>query len=200
MTYIYTLSDKTGVRYIGKSNDPLTRFKVHLKESKYKRTRKEKWIFSLLNNNEKPILEILDEVEECDWEFFERFWISQFKSWNFLIINGTDGGEGSNGFEGKVHSKETKLKLKKISDTYFSVKNNRDELSSKIKLAFEKNPYLNSKKVYQYDLDNNFIKETTINQANKELNIPKSNITECCKGRRNRAGKYIWKYNKNDEL
>ena len=40
------------------------------------------------------------------------YWISQFKSWNFNLLNGTDGGEGSNGFKGKKHTDETKEKCK----------------------------------------------------------------------------------------
>ena len=107
-TYIYTLADKTGIRYIGKSDDPFNRLKNHLKDAKKQRTRKEKWIYSLLKKEEKPVLEILDEVEKRDWSFFEKYWISQFRSWEFLIINGTDGGEGSNGFKGKKHTEETK--------------------------------------------------------------------------------------------
>jgi hypothetical protein len=196
MTFIYTLSDKNGVRYIGKSNEPSLRLKVHLKESKYKRTRKEKWINSLLEKEEFPIMEIIDEVDDTDWEFFEIYWIAQFKAWGFDIINGTDGGEGSNGFKGKKHSEETKIELRKKSNVYYSEEKNKKDASARTKELFEKNPYYNSKKIFQYDLNGIFLKETTLNQANKELKIPKSNIIECGKGRRKTAGKFIWKYEK----
>lgn len=169
------------------------RFKVHLRESKYKRTKKEKWIFSLIKKNEYPIIEILDNVEG-DGNFFEIYWIEQFKVWGFSLLNGTIGGDGSNGFKNKKHSKETLNKLKDISNEYFSKIENRQHISSLIRLKYKENPLFNSKKVIQYDLEGNMLKKTTINEAHKELNIPKSNITECCKGRRKTAGKFIWKY------
>ena len=197
MTYIYTLSDKSGIRYIGKSNNPFYRFKIHLKECKRKKTRKEKWINSLLKRGELPIVEILEEIEEVNWQFFEIYWISQFKAWGFSILNGTDGGEGSNGFKGRKHSEKSKNKVRKTINKFFLDKaEKKKEISTKLKLFYKKNPEYNSKKIFQYDLDETFIKETTINQAHKELKIPKSNIVECAKGRRNTAGKYIWKYNK----
>lgn len=114
-TYIYTLSDDSGIRYVGKSDNPVGRLHKHLKECKMKRTHKEKWIFSLKESGKIPILEILDEIESREWCFFESYWISQLKSWGFNLLNGTSGGEGSDGFRGKKHSEETKEKLRKSS-------------------------------------------------------------------------------------
>lgn len=53
----------------------------------------------------------------------------------------------------------------------------------------------NLKPILQYDLNGTFIKEWEANMiASKELNIFGSNITECCRGRRKTAGRYIWRY------
>ena len=53
----------------------------------------------------------------------------------------------------------------------------------------------NLKPILQYDLNGTFIKEwEAIMIASKELNIFGSNITECCRGRRKTAGRYIWRY------
>ena len=38
--------------------------------------------------------------------------LSLYKEKGFNLVNGTDGGEGSNGFKGKTHTKETKEKIK----------------------------------------------------------------------------------------
>lgn len=111
-TYIYALIYEDVVKYIGKANNPVIRRKKHLRECKFKRTKKEKWIFSKLKEKEKIELLILDEVDENNWSFFEQHWISLFKSWGFNLLNGTDGGEGSNGFKGRKHTDETKLKCK----------------------------------------------------------------------------------------
>jgi len=52
----------------------------------------------------------------------------------------------------------------------------------------------NSKKVFQYDLDGNFIKE--FSSASEAYRINKiNNITTCCTGVQKTAGKYFWTYN-----
>lgn len=55
-----------------------------------------------------------------------------------------------------------------------------------------------SKPILQFDTSNNFIKKwSCIKEASKELKIKDSNISLVCKGKRNKAGGYVWKY---DEL
>ncbi len=56
------------------------------------------------------------------------------------------------------------------------------------------------KKVVQYDLNNNFIKEfESVINASKKLKIDKSSIANCCLGKRyNSAGGYKWKYKEYD--
>lgn len=112
VTYIYSLSDSTGIRYIGKSDDVEVRLKNHLKECTRKRTKKEKWLYSLKQRGEQPVLEVLDTVAVKDWSWAEVYWIAQCKAWGYNILNGTDGGEGSNGFQGKKHTEETKEKCR----------------------------------------------------------------------------------------
>ena len=54
-----------------------------------------------------------------------------------------------------------------------------------------------SKKVIQYDLKGNFIKEwESIAKASKELKLSK--IWEVCNGKRNKCGNFIWKYAKEE--
>ena len=51
-----------------------------------------------------------------------------------------------------------------------------------------------SKKVYQYDLLGNFIKEwDCLSDVQRHLNILVTHITACCNGRQKTAGGYIWK-------
>lgn len=51
------------------------------------------------------------------------------------------------------------------------------------------------KKVVQYDLNNNFIKEwDSITEVNKKLKINNTTIGQCCKGERKTAGGFIWRY------
>ena len=111
-TFIYTLSDDSGIRYVGKSDYPFDRLKNHLKECHKKRTKKERWLYELKCLGKKPIVEILEEIKTDEWENAEIYWIAQLKCWNFKLLNGTEGGEGSNGFKGKTHSEETKNKIR----------------------------------------------------------------------------------------
>ena len=49
--------------------------------------------------------------------------------------------------------------------------------------------------VIQCDLQGKSLKEwESIRSASKELNIEERNISACCRGKRNKAGGYIWKY------
>lgn len=119
-TFIYSLSDPISghVRYIGKSNNPKQRFTnghmvcIHHKD---KKSKKRSWIKSLVDDGKKPKLDIIDEVDVSDWAFWERHYISLFKSWGFKLTNTTDGGEGGSGCswnKGKKHTQETINKIK----------------------------------------------------------------------------------------
>jgi len=51
------------------------------------------------------------------------------------------------------------------------------------------------KKVYQFDKELNFIKEfKSVNQASKQMNIPRRNIRYVCEKLRDSSGGYIWSY------
>lgn len=113
MTFIYSLSDSTGIRYIGKANNPNIRFKNHLKEGRNRnKYRKDKWIKSLLLREEKPFLAIIEEIPIKNWKIRETYWIQFFKLQGIDLVNGSNGGEGSDGFEGKHHSEATRQKIR----------------------------------------------------------------------------------------
>jgi len=132
ITYIYALCDENKyIRYIGKANDVNTRYKNHLKESKRKRTYKEKWINSMLEKKLKPTHFILDECIYSDWILMEEYWITQVKSWGFNLTNGTSGGEG----RGKNHTQETKNKLRLISTGRTFISKHKGENSPKCKIT-----------------------------------------------------------------
>lgn len=62
-----------------------------------------------------------------------------------------------------------------------------------IRLGLQK-PY-NEKKVLQFDLSNNFIKEwKSACEIQRKLNISQANISACCRGVRKTTGKYIWRF------
>lgn len=100
-TYIYTLSDPRSpdvIRYVGKSNNPETRLNFHLYDSflKKHKTKRTCWLKSLRKLGLKPVLEVVDVVSLSEWQFWECYYISLFRSWGFKLVNMTDGGEGLN--------------------------------------------------------------------------------------------------------
>ncbi len=51
------------------------------------------------------------------------------------------------------------------------------------------------KLVLQFDLQNNFIREfKSVTEAGKKLNIHKTGISACCRGKQKTSIGYIWKY------
>ena len=70
-----------------------------------------------------------------------------------------------------------------------------------IKHAWINGLYGNIRRVYQYDLDGNFMKEfKSITQAEKETSILRVNITACCRDRVRQSGGYQWRYYKQDNI
>ena len=95
-TFIYILQDPTtlNVRYVGKSKNPQRRYSSHLWAKPKVKYHSYYWIQKLLKQGLKPIMTVIDEIEG-DWQWLEKYWISQFKQWGFNLTNITSGGEGS---------------------------------------------------------------------------------------------------------
>ena len=95
MTYIYSLIDPrtNKVRYVGKSNNPQQRLIDHFYDDS--KTKKCSWILKLKSLGLKPILKILEEVPENNWEAREVYWISFFRrTVGPDLTNLCNGGEG----------------------------------------------------------------------------------------------------------
>jgi hypothetical protein len=97
-TYIYFIHKGDNIPcYIGKTVNSSIRLKNHKAK-----------------NKQYTHLEIIDEVLSSEWKFWERYWISQFKQWGFVLENKNNGGNGISGFEllGKTHKDESKEKMR----------------------------------------------------------------------------------------
>ena len=144
MIKIYYLEKNNEVFYIGKTKNTLPyRLSAHKFQFKNKGITDIK-IF------------LLEEVEEENWRFWESYWISQFKTWGFDLLNSNNGGGGP-----LTHSSET---IKKITS-------NMDYILNGIKIS-------NSKKGSKYNITikgdkhalfGTFQSEETINKKRKSL-------------------------------
>lgn len=198
---IYTLSDSSGIRYVGKTNNIHRRKRAHINEAKQNRLNNHRinWIKSLLNKNEQPIIDILDVVPENEWIFWEIYWISQMKSWGFNLVNGTNGGENPPSWKGKTHSIEYRKRRCEIMLLNNPAKNMNDNWKRKISESnkgriLSKEHIRNlGKPIIQLDLNGNFIERwESITNASKTLNIIYSGISLCVRGKRNKSGGFKW--------
>jgi group I intron endonuclease len=180
MVKIYSLIDPRSkqIRYIGKTIKSLnTRLNCHIHDCKRHNHHNSNWINSLLKQNLKPIIELIEEVEENDWEFWEKYWIAQFKQWGFILNNLTDGGIGHIGFK---KSKEAKIKISNSSKGKLISKEHKEAISKANKgrklSQYQKEVIskIQKKVLYLYNLEN---KEIIKYEGRKELAI-KFNVIE----------------------
>jgi hypothetical protein len=100
ITYIYFLHKGDNIPfYIGKSVFPKGRMSLHRKS------------FGNI------FMEVIDSVPTHEWLFWEKWYISLFKGWGFILNNKNIGGGGVS-----YHSNETKLKMKKLKPEGFGEK------------------------------------------------------------------------------
>jgi group I intron endonuclease len=163
---------------------------------------------------------LFEILEECNIEYCraqEQYWIN--------ILNVTNRNFGYNilsvpGSRQNVkHTKETKNKISKghIGKIVTEKTKAKMKIASKERLIKYAEKYKNfggrpsdagiikirealSKKVYKYDLNDNFIEEyNSVTEAVLLNNINKnnlSNIADCCRGERKTANGFKWKYKK----
>lgn len=143
-------------------------------------------------------------LSEKDAKNIEISLIRQYKSLG-MSYNITDGGDGGRGLHNKRKkmSDETKLKMSKSRKGLLAGNKNpmygRHETAPAYGRFGKKHPA--SKKVYQYDLLGNFIKEwDCLSEVQRHLNILVTHITACCNGRQKTAGGYIWKRQFNEKI
>lgn len=208
--YIYGLKDpiKNKIRYIGKSDNPIQRYKHHL-YSNYNNTKKECWIKSLKNKGLLPHLIIIEIVNKDSWQEREKYWIRFYKTKNDLV-NGTDGGEGGKLSPENLASMIRKKTGQKINRKKLINSNNGRPLTMKHKIAislsrkgkkrtdkenFIKCASLFSKKVNQYDLLDNFIRTwDSLKAVERTLGIGNGSISNVCSKKRKTAGGFKWSY------
>ena len=168
---------------------------------------------------EPKVIKIYDNLEHemaLSLEIDTIYKIGRYNLNKGPLVNLTDGGEGvknhvvsietrkkqslarigkspyNKGISPSIETKE-KISNSLKGDKNFNYGKHFSE-EHKFKLSMSnKNPQI--KPVYQYDLDDNFIKEyDSILFASKENNINKTNIGKCCRGLNNKAGNYKWKF------
>ena len=96
---VYTLSDSSGVRYVGTSVNPRHRFNKHLTRVRQGGMHhRDCWIRLLLANGERPVLVVVEEGIPFENRLSrEAAFIGEYRKRGCNLTNLTDGGEGAHG-------------------------------------------------------------------------------------------------------
>lgn len=194
--YIYSLEyPEDNVRYIGKTINLKQRYRRHIYDSDCKTSsRKLAWIRSLLNQGIKPIMKVVDEVDEKDSNFWEIYYIALFKSFGFRLTNNTFGGDGlSNPTQEvrKIISEKIKQRAKEKGVWNKGILHTEEE---KLNLSLG---HKNREEVLQFDFEGNLIKKwNSRNQIKRELGFDNASIGNCCKGIYSSFRGFVWIYEK----
>jgi len=198
VTYIYSLRDPIDnqIKYIGKANDIKFRFYTHTVNCNLlKNTPKIQWIKSLKKQGLNPIIEEVDCVDKNEWQFWEIYYISLFRSWGFKLKNITNGGDGNTcPYRTEEFKKKVSLKLKNRK-TYDRTPEIRLKISNSQKETYKKGRISNitpeiarkaiekwKKPVIQLDKNFNVIKEyDSIKSVNLEKGYSSGNISTAIK-------------------
>lgn len=101
--YIYSLNDpdSLSIRYIGKTINIKRRLSSHINEAKRGKGRRYvlNWIKSLLDVNKKPIINIIEECDQDNWEEREKHWVNYYRKIILNLCNNADGGLGGSGMK-----------------------------------------------------------------------------------------------------
>ena len=96
MAEIYVLTEPGpdgAVRYVGKANNSVARFKGHIRDSRRRNTPVYCWIRSLLAKGQVPGMLVLVAVADDDWERVEISMIQQARAAGCDLLNLADGGD-----------------------------------------------------------------------------------------------------------
>lgn len=193
---IYKITNPEGKVYIGRSKNIEVRFKRY---SQYKTAKIQPKLFNSFDKYgfENHIFEILDCKDDIE---LESKYIQEYNSYKDGLNSNRGGGGplGHNIITRNLISMVSKNNKGKRVNSHWKGKTRSEE--NKLNLSIAKkgipNPK-NSKIVIQYDLEGNFIKEwSSIKDANLYLGKDKDSgvIGECCKGKKQTAYKFKWRY------
>jgi hypothetical protein len=225
--FIYRLYDPREpnvTRYVGKTcqKNIKSRLSQHICHSKRKQYYSSRWIQSILKENVKPELEILENCSIENWEEREKYYIKKYN--NIKLTNIEPGGNSTTIRQycriGTTKNAKSIVQMdlnynvinifKSCSEAARQTGFNKGTLGS----ACRKNGNIshgfrwkweNNKEecnprdkrftaVLQYDLDNNFIKEyPSVKEASKITGLHPASITNCIHNITTRAGEYFWK-------
>lgn len=211
MAYIYQITnDINGKIYIGKTEFSIEkRFKEHCKDA-FREKNEKRPLYSAIRKYGIEHFHIKLVEETNNPEEREKYWIEKLGSFKYGY-NATIGGDGKQYIDYDLVC-ETYKNLQCIVDTAKQLNISEDSVSKILKLykidiipnaKIVQNKY--GKIINMYDLNDNYLRTfpSTTEAAkfmvenkltNCKMTTIKQHISEVCKGKRNTAAKFKWKY------
>lgn len=119
--YIYSLNDPDSllIRYIGKTVNLKRRLSSHINEAKRAKGRRYvlNWIKFLLDVNKKPIINVIEECTQDNWEEREKYWVDYYRKSISNLCNNADGELGGSGTKNYTQE-ELEVRRKRMSETF----------------------------------------------------------------------------------
>ena len=220
---IYLITNKiNNKKYVGKTIKSLsTRFYNHLYASKNGSTT---YFHKALRKYGEDNF-IIEELDRCNIDILgekEIEWISSLKPEYNQTLGGDGGILGyshteetkellslkrkgkflgeENPFYNQTHTEEQKKNWSKMrkgqpSPCGFAGKSHKEESKSKTSQTLKNNPNVKRTKVFQYDIEGNFLREfQSISDASKFVGTTPSNIKYTCEGKFKHCKGYKWSY------
>lgn len=170
-TFIYVLLENNIPFYIGKTNNLIRRINHH------------KW---RLNNHNIEIIE-LDQVLLNEWKFWEKHYISLYKSWGFKLVNKNEGGGGlTKHNQNSIEKSREKRRGQKRPSTSIKLKGKliSNETKRKISLSNSKpKPIGFGDKISKIKTGQKQTEESNLKRRKSHLGISKPEVSKKNKGR-----------------
>ena len=99
--YIYVLCDPDTeeIRYVGRTINKLSvRLNCHCCINGIRKNHNywcKNWVVSLLHNNKRPLIKVIDIVDINNWQENEKYYINLYKGKNYNLTNFAEGGLGN---------------------------------------------------------------------------------------------------------
>lgn len=109
-------------KYIGKTvTDINKRYNSHIYQwtrDKGRHNKLNSWIKSLAKKGYKPIIEIIDNCDENNWQLYEMSYIKLFKSFGANLKNSTNGGDEAPKNCNSNEAKQKRIKTLETSESW----------------------------------------------------------------------------------
>jgi group I intron endonuclease len=217
MYCIYVFSDENCLpKYVGKTKCFKTRIKQHLNKDRFiYKSYFYNWLNKQLSEDKEYFIDILEEVNDSNWQEKEKYWIKHIKENGYKLTNMTDGGDGNNNQIFTEESKE-KRRQKRLGHKLSEHTKKLISEAHKGKIVLESTKQklrdinlgkpcpehvkeFTSKKLNQYTLQGIFIKTfNSLTEASLEIGCRKSSLSNAIIRNKTKKFKgFLWEYKLN---